>query len=163
MTREDAKRSGGLSVGSLAWFVVFAGVAVGGYAYVNRPVETDVRWSDDLEAAKASARERGTALLVEFTNTGCVYCIKMDREVFSREDVAAAVNRFEPVKLYWSDAAEFGRRFGVEMFPSFVVMDVDEKPLLGSAGYMSPEEFKRFLQRASALVWGAAPGGGAGR
>lgn len=153
---ESAGTTNGLRWGSLGWYAVLAAVTLGGYAYVHRPVETDVAWRDDLVAAKAAAKDRGTALLVEFTSHGCGYCIKMDREVFARKDVAAAVNRFEPVKLYWSDAEEIGRRYGVEAFPTFVVMDEDGRPLLGTVGYMPPGEFKKFLQRASAIVWGGA-------
>ncbi len=142
--------------GSNAWFLALVLVAVGGYAYVNRLVETDIAWGDDLAAAQAKAREMGSAVLIDFTATGCVYCVRMDREVFTRADVAESMERFENVRLYCSDAPDACARYGVQAFPSFVVIDPDGKPLVGVEGFVPADEFMTFVERASELAW---PGG----
>ena len=43
-------------------------------------------WGEDFEAAKAMAAEKKLPILADFTGSDwCGWCIKLDREVFSRE------------------------------------------------------------------------------
>ena len=80
---------------SRIWFVALVVATVGAYAYVNRAAPTSIPWGDDLAAAQAMALSRGTAVLLDFTMAGCVYCRKMELEVFPRPEVREAADQYQ--------------------------------------------------------------------
>ena len=64
---------------------------VAAFAWVNRPVRSAVGWQYDLDAAKRQAAAEDGLVLITFVSDDCIACRVMDRDVFSRPEVADAL------------------------------------------------------------------------
>ncbi|MFG0318295.1 MAG: thioredoxin family protein [Planctomycetota bacterium JB042] len=117
-------------------------------------------WLRDVEAAKARAKEEGKDLLLDFTGSDwCVWCLKLDGEVFQADPFPRrVVETFVPVTLDFPRDAnrvtpeekarneEWQERLGVRGFPTVVLADADGRPY-ARTGYREggPEEYLRHL------------------
>lgn len=109
----------------------------------------DLKWQTDLNAAKARAKKQGKLVLVNFTGSDwCGWCMQLDKEVFSTKQFAEyAAGKLVLVKLDFprsiqqSEALKnaneaLKNQFGVEGFPTLVVVSGDGKELWRQVGYM---------------------------
>ncbi len=83
-----------------------------------------IRWdAPSIEAAERLAAESGRLVLVHFWSPSCKPCMKMERNVFSRPEVAEAVEAaYVPVKINADQFPHTCRRFGITALPTDVVL-----------------------------------------
>lgn len=124
---------------------------------------TPGEWTMDFDAAKSLAADTGRPILLNFTGSDwCGWCIQMERRVFSRD--AWISHAKENLVLVWIDFprnkslvpekyasrnAELARTYGVQGYPSYVLLDSDGKTVLGRTGATadaSPDSFIRELE-----------------
>ncbi len=150
-----------LIVGSLL-VVVFAGckdVVVGGAiaekAVVEETVTAHADWLTDFAAATKLATEKNLPILVDFSGSDwCGWCIKLDNEVFSKDEFAKYAK--DNLVLFMADFPrrtklapelskqnqELMQRYGVRGFPTVLVLDAAGKQI-GRTGYQpgGPEKY----------------------
>lgn len=105
----------------------------------------ELPWHPSLAAGLAAARETGKPLFVDFTGYTCVNCRWMEKEVFARKPVLAALrDRFVLAQLYTDGGphAEENQRVQIERFrtlalPYYVVLSPDNAVLATHAGIMA--------------------------
>lgn len=105
----------------------------------------ELPWHPTLAAGLAAARETGKPLFLDFTGYTCVNCRWMEKEVFARKPVLAALrDRFVLAQLYTDGGphAEENQRVQVERFrtlalPYYVVLSPDNAVLATHAGIMA--------------------------
>ena len=112
-------------------------------------------WLTDYAAAKEQALKENKALLLNFTGSDwCPWCIKLDHEVFASaafQDYARQhlvlvkvdfPSRRELPAAERQQNEQLAARFGIEGFPTVIVLSSREKPL-GTLGYTrgGAEEF----------------------
>ena len=110
---------------------------------LRRPVaaasaQQGVRWQPNLETAKRVAAQTNRLVLVHFWVDPCPPCKRMQDEVFSRDDVAAALEaNYVPVQINVKDFPKTAREFGITRFPTDVIItpegDVRRKECRGAA------------------------------
>ena len=101
----------------------------------------DTAWTTDVAAALESARAEGKDLLLLYTGSDwCPPCIKLEEAVLSKaEFTTAAAEKFVLVKLDFPQKTElppeleeqnqkWSDRYGVDAFPTIVLIGQDEKP-----------------------------------
>ena len=123
---------------------------------------SELSWGDDLPAALNQARSENKRVLLDFTGSDwCGWCIKFDKDVLSTDKFAGyAKSKLVLVKLDFpshkeQDAAlkqvnqEIKKRFGVDGFPTFVLLNFAGKELWRQAGYAEggPDAFIAELDR----------------
>lgn len=99
-----------------------------------------ITWHDNLEAAQTEAAKNKTAIVVNFTGSDwCSWCKKLAEEVFDTPDFGAEAGKhFTFVKLDFPKTIEqpeatkqynerLMTRFGVEGFPTILVLDASGK------------------------------------
>jgi protein disulfide-isomerase len=110
--------------------------------------ESALPWQTDLPKALAEAKAENKMVLMDFTGSDwCGWCIKFDQETLSTEKFAAyaktnlalVVVDF-PNKKPQSDElkaanADLQKKYGVEGFPTFVVLNADGKEIGRQVGY----------------------------
>ena len=112
----------------------------------------ELPWHPTLAAGLAAARETGKPLFVDFTGYTCVNCRWMEKEVFARKPVLAALrDRFVLAQLYTDGGphAEENQRVQIERFrtlalPYYVVLSPDNAVLATHAGIMA--DHRDFLE-----------------
>ncbi len=105
-------------------------------------------WSSDFAAAKKQAWESNKDLLMDFTGSDwCGWCIKLDDEVFSKEEFKTGVKEmfvlvevdFPKDKSKLTEETikqndELGKKYGIEGYPTILLADPAGKPF-ASTGY----------------------------
>ncbi len=114
-------------------------------------------WTDNYEKALAQAKTEKKLVLLDFTGSDwCGWCIKLDKEVFSKADFKAfAKDNIVGVTLDFPHGKKLAKRtvdqnaklkseHGVSGFPSLVLIDADGKAINKWGGYSATflEELK---------------------
>lgn len=99
-------------------------------------------WLTDFKQAQEEARSKKRLLLVDFTGSDwCGWCIKLEREVFSKPEFKEYASKnlvlleVDFPRAKQQSAAEkkqnyeLQERFGVQGFPTIVVLDSDGKKI----------------------------------
>ena len=106
-------------------------------------------WSEDFTKAAAQAKEEKKLLLVDFTGSDwCGWCIKLDKEVFSKPEFSDYAKKnlilveFDFTSGGEPKSKEFGKLqakmfkdYNVEGFPTVIVLNADGKKV-GELPYM---------------------------
>ena len=124
--------------------VLAAVVACGVTAFA----EAKPGWLTDIKKAKEEAKSNQKLILVDFTGSDwCGWCIKLDREVFSKPEfkdyadknlVLLEVDfprRKEQSAAQKAHNLELAERYGVQGFPTIIVLNGEGKKV-GELGYM---------------------------
>jgi thiol:disulfide interchange protein len=115
--------------------------------------------------ALAKARAEGKLVLVNFTGYACTNCHWMKANMFTRPEIAGAMQNFVLVELYTdgTDAAsEENQKLQLEKFktvaiPYYAILDSDEKVIATFPGLTKdPKEYLAFLTPAAATPRAAA-------
>src|ERR1041384_2972358 len=126
---------------------------------------TEPQWLTDLAKAQAKAKTENKMVLLDFTGSDwCGWCIKFDKEVLATKefkDYAAKnlvlVQLDFPNKKPQSDElkkanAALQKKYDVNGYPTFVVLDKDGKEVGRQVGYLKggPEAFIAKLNESKA-------------
>ena len=137
-------------------FAAAAAVCAG----VASATSTPAGWTDDFEAARSQAEAEGKLLLVDFSGSDwCGWCMKLDREVFAKQEFLKGVkNDFVLVmidspkdkSLLSAKAArqnpELLRKYNISGYPTVLIMDASGE-VLDKTGYREggPRKYVKYL------------------
>ncbi len=121
------------------------------------PPAEEIEWYS-MEEAQQLAEEQDKKVLVYAEASWCGYCKKMEKEVFPREEVVQAMDKFFlPVKLDIESSeklvfngsemtgSQFARRHRVSGTPTFFFIDKEGEILGAQPGYLPPDVFEKLL------------------
>ncbi|MHC4506937.1 MAG: thioredoxin family protein [Planctomycetota bacterium] len=117
------------------------------------------KWTMDIDAAKALAKEKKLPVLLNFTGSDwCGWCKLMDRNVFTKQQwkdyagdnlVMVFIDFPKGAGLvpqkYVARNAKLKDEYGVEGFPTFVVLDDDAETVLAKLGAGRDKTPKSFI------------------
>jgi thiol:disulfide interchange protein DsbD len=127
-----------------------------------------VWWDMSLDVALAKAKETNQPVLIDFTGVNCANCRLMEKSVMPRNEVIDRLRKFVPVQLYVDRVPVEGigpdqsenlavRNLMKEIEltqestqPLYVVMTPDGEVVSSKGGYIEPEPFVSYLDRALA-------------
>ena len=114
-----------------------------------------IRWLDNIDAGRAEAQQSGKLLLVHFWSTHCGPCVQLERNVYSRAEVAQALaQHFVAVKINTETHPELARRHGIRFVPTDMVIDPSGRVL---ATQKCPPQATRYLAGLLRLLPTATP------
>lgn len=116
--------------------IIFLFVVASTFAQTNF---RGLSWNEAIEAAK----QEGKMVFVDFYTDWCGPCKMMAQEVFPRQDVGKFFNaKFVCLKLNAEkEGQELAKRFKVTAYPTFIVVNTDEKVVAELKGAMDAEKF----------------------
>jgi thioredoxin-related protein len=146
----------------IAVALVAAGVAAflasKGTADSERTTLELVKWHSFNEGIEL-AHQQNKKLLIDVYTDWCIWCKKMDKDVYTNEDVGKAITTsFVAVKLNaessnsltyngdQTDEATFAKAIGVTGYPTTVFLESGAQPITKIAGYLEPKEFANVLR-----------------
>ena len=109
-------------------------------------VPSAVPWGEDLQAALEKAKDTHQPVLLKFHAVWCGPCQMMEREVFSRKDVAGALARWITVSIDGDKQPAAVSNYRIEAYPTFIALDGDGKEVFRHEGTMSADEFIRRIE-----------------
>ncbi|GAB4397950.1 MAG: hypothetical protein OHK0053_15510 [Microscillaceae bacterium] len=133
------------------------------FTFATLPKTDEIKWETDFdEALKLAKKSPKKKMFILFTGSDwCGWCIKLNREVFLKEAFERyAQDNFIMVKLDFprksaqTEAEKarntaLAREYGVQGFPTVLIMDKDKK-VLHVTGYLNggPENYVKHLQES---------------
>ncbi|MEO7724758.1 MAG: thioredoxin family protein [Chthoniobacterales bacterium] len=127
------------------------------------PADEKLHWLTDYDAAKAQARSENRMLLMLFTGSDwCPPCRALEKDLFSKPEFAQYAAKLlvllevdfprrKPISAEQRAAnAKVAGAYGVEGFPTVIVLAFDSKPL-GKFGYvpgLTPDKVIDALEKA---------------
>ena len=131
-------------------------VVVGIWFFSSRPAPSAVAWMDDHQDALRQAEASGRLVLLDFGADWCPPCQKMNQNVFSDPEFAAQLEKWVvPLRVDLSNrrpppsVGEMIRRHGVEVLPTFIVVDTKGQQIARREGTMSAGQFLNFVRGAA--------------
>lgn len=114
-----------------------------------------VAWKDTYDAGLQISKSEGKTMFINFTGVTCTNCRWMEKNMFTRADVAAEINRYVPVELY-TDRSTKGdldnRALQKELtkvvtLPVYVLVSPDGQPLrIFQGSTRDVDQFLAFLK-----------------
>ena len=127
----------------------------------NEEVSEHFGWSTDFGKAQAWAKAEGKHILIDFSGSDwCVWCIKLDKEVFSqkaftayaKDNLVLVLADFPRDKSKQSEKlqkqnAALAKKYNVGGFPTVFIMD-PEGQLVAKTGYRpgGPEAYIEYIK-----------------
>ena len=109
----------------------------------------ELTWQTDFAKASQQAAQEHKYILLDFTGSDwCPWCIKMDKEVFDQSQFSNfALKNLVLVKLDFprksaqtpaekSQNEELAKKYGIEGFPTYVLLDPSGKEVRRQVGYL---------------------------
>jgi protein disulfide-isomerase len=109
----------------------------------------ELTWQTDFAKASQQAAQEHKYILLDFTGSDwCPWCIKMDKEVFNQSQFSDfALKNLVLVKLDFprkaaqsptekSQNEDLAKKFGIEGFPTYVLLDPSGKEVRRQVGYL---------------------------
>ena len=109
----------------------------------------ELTWQTDFAQASQQAAQEHKYILLDFTGSDwCPWCIKMDKEVFNQSQFSDfALKNLVLVKLDFprkaaqsptekSQNEDLAKKFGIEGFPTYVLLDSSGKEVRRQVGYL---------------------------
>jgi len=110
----------------------------------------------NLEQIEAKAKAEHKYIFVDCYATWCGPCKKMDQETYNRREVGEIYNKQfisvkvqmdrtladnQKVKSWYGDAADIENGLGVNVYPTFLFLDANGKPVHKATGFRDSKEF----------------------
>lgn len=103
-----------------------------------------VPWARSFEEAQQIARQRQQLILLHFYGDNCPPCKALDANVFPRPEFARGLTaNYVPVKINGSQDRQMAARYGVDRWPTDVVVTADGTPITRPT--VSPQDPVKFL------------------
>ncbi len=119
---------------------------------ISLPLQTvaadSVPWRTDIESAVREAQQENKLVLLHFWDYQSPPCRRLEKNVFPRQEVAAAIEaNFIPVKINVTDAARLQRQYDIQQWPTDIILTADQQQLHRDISEQSPEAFIAVLNQ----------------
>jgi YHS domain-containing protein/thiol-disulfide isomerase/thioredoxin len=109
-----------------------------------------VRWETNIDAAFAKAKANNLPVFLHFYGEHCPPCRMMEKQVFSRDDVADAIHRnFVPVKIDTANSPSLVQQYAITGIPADIVMTPGGRVLFRQVGGQKAESFRSRLTQVA--------------
>ena len=138
------------------WLIVLAAISISAGAFASEG------WETDFEKAKAQAKAENKHILIDFSGSDwCGWCIKLDKEVFSKkafkeyagENLVLVLADFPRDKSKQSEELQkqndnLMKNFAVRGFPTVYILDSSGKSI-AKTGYQAggPEAYVEHVKK----------------
>jgi thioredoxin-related protein/YHS domain-containing protein len=101
-----------------------------------------IQWEPSLDSAQRVASQTNRLVLIYFCGPSCVYCRRMEAEVFTQPSVASAVNaNYVAVKIVADHFPATARRYGITNLPTMVITTPQGQVLDSKPGLVRADEY----------------------
>ncbi len=114
------------------------------------PAEPPISWQANVDAARRLAVQTNRPMLIHFWADWCRPCQRMQQQVFSRPEVARAIEQhFVPVKINVDHLPYTAHQYGVTALPTDVVVAPNGKVIAKFVGAPSASRYLAQLQQVA--------------
>ena len=104
-----------------------------------------VKWYDSYKTATQMSKFENKPMFIDFTAKWCSWCDKLDKEVFSHQEIAANLQKFICVRIDVDKDRQTAYGFGVTSLPRIIVINTHSEIVGDWLGYRGREDFLELL------------------
>lgn len=121
-----------------------------GTATMTASAQTEFRHIS-FDEGLAAAKQEGKLVFIDFFTSWCGPCKMMSSKTFPQKEVGDFMNaKFIPMKMdAEKEGLELANKYGVNAYPTYVVVDADGKEVAKFSGYM---DGPRFIDKVTAAL-----------
>ncbi|HRI89616.1 MAG TPA: thioredoxin family protein [Candidatus Hydrogenedentes bacterium] len=105
----------------------------------------EIPWSDDYAASFAKAKEEQRPIILDFTAEWCVWCKRLDEEVYADASIAEALKDFVCIRIDVDKQPNVALAYSVQSMPRTVVINVHDEIVGDLNGYAPLGPFLEFI------------------
>lgn len=106
-----------------------------------------IGWVYDLSNGLEQAQSLNKPLMVDFYADWCGWCKKLDRDVYSKDDIQKLLESFIAVKVNTDRYPQDARKNNVQGLPTVLFMSPDGKIIAEVIGYKDSAAFKEIMTK----------------
>lgn len=126
--------------------LAFLTIAIVGLSFLPAAAEIP-GWHSDFETARQTAQQQNRPMLLHFYADWCFPCKRMEKDVLSRPAVLQVLtSNLVLVKINVDRSPDLAKRFGINQFPSDVIVDPTGERILSSTGYQEADKYVSFAR-----------------
>ncbi len=111
-----------------------------------------IHWHNNLATARQISQQYKVPMLVHFYGDQCMPCESLEKNVFTRPEVASTIQRyFVPVKINATTDRKTAAEFGVHSWPTDVFLGPDGKALTQGVCSQNPNAYLQNLQSVALM------------
>ena len=117
----------------------------------STPTDKIVFVENDWNAAVKKASAQKKYIFVDCYATWCGPCKMLKMRTFTNRKVADFFNKnFVNISIDMEagQGPELAQRWRIQAYPTLIIFDENAKPVLGTMGFMSPNDLMRFAEQA---------------
>ena len=123
---------------------------VGLLLVVPAAAQDGVNWQTDLDDARRLAAKTNRLVLLHFWMPSCQPCLRLERQVFNQPGFGEALEaHYVPVKVNAQANPEIAEQYGVDRWPTDVVVDADGQILHGGVCPQDARQYMLLLDRVA--------------
>jgi thioredoxin-related protein/YHS domain-containing protein len=116
-----------------------------------------VPWARDLRQAMDIAAAQNRLVLIHFWSDDCAPCRSVEQKVFTRPEVAQAMSaNYVPVKVNAKSSPEVARQFGVDRWPTDVIVNSRGEEIYRRVSLQDPVQYAALIDQVAAKSLPAA-------
>lgn len=104
-------------------------------------VESGVSWSTSYETEMERARKQGLPVIIDFYADWCVYCKKLDKDVFTDDRIVNESSRFVVIKVDADKRKDLVSKHSVLGLPTIVFLGSDGAEAARIESYVKADKF----------------------
>jgi len=129
----------------------FFAAILGCWVGASASAQQAIHWQPTLETANRLAGQTNRLVLIHFWADWCKSCTQVEQQVFSRPDVAAALETdFVPVRLNADHFPAKAREYGVSVLPTDIILTPQGQLIDKLAGSPDPYQYLARLRQIAA-------------
>jgi thiol-disulfide isomerase/thioredoxin len=111
----------------------------------EKPVAA-IGWQTSYADGIRVAEKYSRPVLIDFTASWCGWCRKMDDEVYSEPEIAAALAEYTCIKVDTDTDVDTALAYQVRSLPRTIILNTHREIVSDLVGYVPPESFKAMLE-----------------
>ena len=113
----------------VSWADCFFVIVITQFSFLIFAENLPSGWQHDFSKAKAIAVKQKKPILAFISASWCPPCQVMIKNVYPQAKVIKALDKMVPVYIDYDKQPDLGDRFEVKFFPTFIILDPQEKEL----------------------------------
>jgi thioredoxin-related protein len=113
---------------------------------INNNTDNGVKWKNYTEGI-SEIKNSNKSLFLFFTAQGCKPCKDFKNDASTNQNLINKVNEYIPVMVELEKDPELIKKYNINLFPTFIILDSNEKEISRFSGYGTAEQFIKDLNK----------------
>lgn len=128
-----------------SWILVIA-MTLCLYPFVQASAADQIQWAPNYDAAVTKAKASNKLIMADFYTDWCVWCKKLDSDVYTNPSVIQNTDKVVPVKVNAEkEGVDLAKKYNITGYPTILFLTSDGTVIGRIIGYKPANEFNTLI------------------